>query len=56
MPEEKLKPLTRIEILAGMLDQPAVTPELVNPVKSFSMNLGFWNLCMQARKELKQKA
>ena len=56
MPEEapraevKQKPITRLELLAGQLDLPALTPEIQAPQNTFSMNLSFWKLCLEARR------
>lgn len=52
MPE---KAITRLELLAGQLDLPAMTPELQAPQRVFGINLGFWKLCLDARKMLNEE-
>lgn len=44
------KAITRLELLAGQLDLPALTPELQAPQRTFGINLSFWKLCLEARK------
>ena len=43
--------MTRLELLASQLDMEALTPEIQAPQRTFSINMSFWNLCMQARRE-----
>lgn len=42
--------ITRLDLLAGQLDMPALTPELQAPQRTFGINLSFWKLCLEARK------
>ena len=44
--------MTRLELLAGQLDLEAPRHELGNPEGIFSKNLGFWRLCLDAKKTL----
>ena len=52
---EKPKPISRLELLAGMLSQPALTPEIQTPQKTFSYALSFWKLCLECRKILNEE-
>jgi len=52
---KKEKPITRLELLAGILDQPALTPEIQTPQKTFGFALSFWKLCLEARKLLNEE-
>ena len=47
---EDSKSISRLDLLAGQLDLPALTPELQAPQKTFGINLSFWKLCLEARK------
>jgi len=48
MAEEKK--ISRLDLLAGQLDLPALTPELQAPQRTFGINLSFWKLCLEARR------
>ena len=47
--------MRRIELLASMLDAEVKPHEIQAPEKSYGMSIAFWNLCLEARRQLMEE-